>query len=182
MADLRDRWAEAILRDDGITDGCARTAWALREFANRTGYTTVGIARLAKRTGRAARTIERHLATLQRLGYLTRTPGAGETTRGGITTRTELRIPAENPPSLRSVLDPPTGGTVPPTDRTESTDRQRQEVPTELCRPNHREPSEPARGRAREGAARAALRLRQCDEAFERMFRERLLSQGEETA
>lgn len=153
MADIRDRWASSVLRDKRISDGCARTAWAIREYANRAGRCTVGLTALARDTDRAKRTIERHMIALSQLGYLTRTLGAGQTTQGGTTSLTELRIPAEAP-TPRSVLQVPTARSAPPTVQPPSTGRRVPKVPTELCRPNHgtNRTSVPASADGRAGA------------------------------
>lgn len=165
MADIRDRWAAAILNDSNISGGCIRTAWALREYANKQGQTTVGESRLAKDTGQNKRTVERHIHNLTGLGYLSRTPGAGVKTLGGTTTLTKFRLPEDGKvPAARPTLDypkvPAAGPAVSPQVSTASTEstggngrKYRQSFAGQTI--NH---IEPARGRARGGVARAALR------------------------
>ena len=153
MSDLRDKWARAVLRDQTISNGCARTAWAIREYANKNGQCTMGIARLAADTGFDSRTVERHIVKLVGCRYLKRTPGAGVTTRGGTTCLTELKCPAKDP-TEGPVDAPPTARSVPPTGGSESTD---QPVPKyrshgRANHKNHRTKPEPASADGRAGA------------------------------
>jgi hypothetical protein len=90
---LRDRWARAVLASD-LPDELIRTAWAIREYANDRGEATMGIASLARDTGRNRRTVQRHLDRLVGAGYLERHAGRGTAGRGGTTALSVLRVPA----------------------------------------------------------------------------------------
>lgn len=89
---LRDRWAKAMLASD-LPDELIRTGWAIREYANSQGCATMGIAALARDTGRSRRTIQRHLEKLVDSGHLKRHAGLGSSGRGGTTALTVLCIP-----------------------------------------------------------------------------------------
>jgi hypothetical protein len=93
VPDVRDRWAEAVIRDRQIPDSYMRTLWKLREFANRDGEVMVGIDRISAETGYNRRTIEKQLAQLATDGIIERHKGRGVMGNGGRTTLTVLRAP-----------------------------------------------------------------------------------------
>ena len=99
VSDLRDQWAAIVLADREL--GEARvTGWAIREYADRHGRATMGIAALARDTSQNRATVERHIAKLTKRGYLERIEGGGVRGRGGFTALTELRIPGRSPRNL----------------------------------------------------------------------------------
>lgn len=90
MPDVRDRWAKSVLASRDISRSAKVTAWALREFCNREGVTTVGLRRLAKDTGRSIGAIKNHLDELEAAEFIKRFPGQGQAGRGGRTNLTQL--------------------------------------------------------------------------------------------
>lgn len=93
MPDIRDQWSDAVLASD-LPDNIARTCFAIRTYVDKNGRATMGIAALARKTGRSSRQIKRHLDQLARNGLLERIPGKGQLGPGGVTALTLLRIPA----------------------------------------------------------------------------------------
>lgn len=94
MNELRDYWAAAVLSDRDLSLPCVRLAWALREYVNKNGRTTVSIGRLASDTDKGERWTKRLMARLAAGGYVQRVARAGVTGRGGTTARTDLLLPA----------------------------------------------------------------------------------------
>lgn len=92
MADLRDRWAAAVI-NSSLGDHLKVTCWAIREYANRSGQASMGIAALATNRGISTRQIKRHLNDLVGGGWLTREAGKGVKGAGGTTALTSLAIP-----------------------------------------------------------------------------------------
>jgi hypothetical protein len=93
VADIRDRWARAVLSSTDLSCSQKVTCWAIREYANRDGEAMMGARRLAADTGKHPRTAQRHLSELEATGYVDRIQGKGVPGRGGITALTKLTIP-----------------------------------------------------------------------------------------
>jgi hypothetical protein len=92
----------------------------LLNFANRSGFTSVGIDRLAKELGRHRRNVERGLEQLAAAGYLDRKPRGGVPGLGGTTAGTALKVPAAKVPAAAEKV---------PATASESTGDGRRKVP-----------------------------------------------------
>lgn len=105
--DARDPWRLALATDPALRSGTLRLGLVLLNYANRDGFTSVGVARLVADLGKNRRTVERHLATLAAAGYLGREPGGGVRGNGGMTCGTWLKVPASSAAKVPADPTPP---------------------------------------------------------------------------
>lgn len=92
--DVRDEWRRQVAADPDLGPGALRVALVLLNFANRSGFTSVGVGRLAHDLGRDRRNVERGLRQLVGRGHLEREARGGVPGRGGRTCGTVLKVPA----------------------------------------------------------------------------------------
>lgn len=111
--DVRDEWRRQIASDGTLGAGALRVALILLNFANRSGFTSVGVQRIAAELGgKDRRNVERGLAQLRKGGHLEREAGGGVAGRGGSTSASRLVIhkdPATGAGTSRFKV-PATGG------------------------------------------------------------------------
>lgn len=115
--DLRDPWRLRIATDPRLGARALRVALVLLNFANRDGYTSVGLPRLAAELGMDRRQVQRGLAALVAAGHLEREEGGGVLGRGGRTAGTWLKVAATEvaatvtapPPEVAATVDRSSG-------------------------------------------------------------------------
>ena len=143
LPDLRDPWRRRLASDPTLGARALRVALGLLNFANKSGFTSVGIVRLAEELNADRRVVERGLAALVAAGYLERERGAGKRGNGGWTCGTRLKVPAE---VIHNEASPPAKVPATAAQGTGQTGRKVPATPTGQTLLTHRTPAEDAPG------------------------------------